>query len=63
MLKGRQFSAYTVYIQCLDHRDELVRLTLDHDENNRSQCFNHRDEIDSTVQIGCGMHTVHVLHA
>ena len=27
------------------------------DENDKSQCFNHRDELDSTVQVGRGTRT------
>ena len=39
---------------CLNHRDELDKSTLDLNSRQKmiDRCFSHRDEFDSTVQIG-----------
>ncbi len=49
MVRGRQYSAYTV-LHAGASIAEMERLDLDLDSD-RFQCFNHRDELYSTVQL------------
>ena len=67
VVKGRQrMHSLCVSILCLNHRDELDRSTLDLDSRQKRQIDvsdSHRDEFDSTVQIGMVRSTRRVLHA